>query len=152
MNNLYQETRFILNKYKMSANKSLGQNFLINEQIVSDIIEKKVNMRIEKIEPIKDAELCNNIPVLFCHAIDDDFVRKEHSKDLYEKYSGPKEIIMFEGGHNSKRPIHVLQIISLFFYDKLKVDNLNALNEEYKYSSVNSIDVKSDIKSYFDTV
>ena len=40
MNNLYQETRFILNKYKMSANKSLGQNFLINEQIVSDIIEK----------------------------------------------------------------------------------------------------------------
>ena len=130
-------------------------------------------MRIEKIEPIKDAELCYNIPVLFCHGIDDDFVKKEHSKDLYEKYSGPKEIIMFEGGHNSKRPIHVLQIISLFFYDKLKVDNLNALNEEYdnnlikdddynedddvgneeyKYSSVNSIDVKCDIQSYFDTV
>ncbi len=105
-------------------------NFFIEiiKKYVSDIIEKKVNMRIEKIEPIKDAELCNNIPVLFCHAIDDDFVKKEHSKDLYEKYSGPKEIIMFEGGHNSKRPIHVLQIISLFFYDKLKVDNLNALN------------------------
>ena len=151
-------------------------NFFIEiiKKYVSDIIEKKVNLRIEKIEPIKDAELCNNIPVLFCHGIDDDFVKKEHSKDLYEKYSGPKEIIMFEGGHNSKRPIHVLQIISLFFYDKLKVDNLHALNEEYnnnlikndddyiedddvgneeyKYASVNSIDVKCDIQSYFDTV
>ena len=62
-------------------------NFLINfiKKYVSDIIEKKVNMRIEKIEPINDAQFCNNIPALFCHGIDDDFIKKEHSKDLYEK-------------------------------------------------------------------
>jgi fermentation-respiration switch protein FrsA (DUF1100 family) len=146
-------------------------NFLINfiKKYVSDIIEKKVNMRIEKIEPIKDAEFCTNIPALFCHGIDDDFIKKEHSKDLFEKYSGPKEIIMFDGNHNSKRPIHVLQIIALFFFDKLKVDSIHTLNEIYdnnlisddddvvneednKYSSVNSIKVKNDINHYFDNL
>ena len=38
MNELYKETQFILNKYKISANKKLGQNFLINEEVVQNII------------------------------------------------------------------------------------------------------------------
>lgn len=36
--NLREETEFLLNKYKLKANKSLGQNFLINEQIIDDIV------------------------------------------------------------------------------------------------------------------
>lgn len=36
--NLREETEFLLNKYKLRANKSLGQNFLINEQIIDDIV------------------------------------------------------------------------------------------------------------------
>ena len=39
MQNLYQETKFIMNKYHITANKSLGQNFLISEDAVSSIIE-----------------------------------------------------------------------------------------------------------------
>ena len=39
MNELYKETQFILNKYKISANKKLGQNFLINEEVVQNIID-----------------------------------------------------------------------------------------------------------------
>lgn len=39
MENLYNETKFILNKYGIHANKSLGQNFLINNEVVSTIIE-----------------------------------------------------------------------------------------------------------------
>ena len=38
MNELYRETKFILDKYKISANKKLGQNFLINEDVVKNII------------------------------------------------------------------------------------------------------------------
>lgn len=38
--NLEQETKFILNKYNASANKSYGQNFLINQNIIDSIIEK----------------------------------------------------------------------------------------------------------------
>ena len=40
MNNEYNETKFILNKYGIHANKSLGQNFLINEEVINQIIEK----------------------------------------------------------------------------------------------------------------
>ena len=38
--NLYAETMQILKKYNISANKNLGQNFLINEDIVSGIIKE----------------------------------------------------------------------------------------------------------------
>ena len=37
--NLYQETKYLMKKYNITAQKSYGQNFLINEDIVSGIIE-----------------------------------------------------------------------------------------------------------------
>ena len=39
MESLYNKTKFLLDKYKLSANKSLGQNFLINDNIVEKIVE-----------------------------------------------------------------------------------------------------------------
>ena len=33
MSNILEETKFILNKYNIKANKSLGQNFLINDNV-----------------------------------------------------------------------------------------------------------------------
>lgn len=38
--NLYDETQMLLNQYNLRANKRLGQNFLINQEIVDQIIEK----------------------------------------------------------------------------------------------------------------
>lgn len=37
--NLYQETKFLMDRYHITANKRLGQNFLIEEEVVEDIIE-----------------------------------------------------------------------------------------------------------------
>ena len=37
--NLKEETKFILNKYGVRADKGLGQNFLINEEAVENIVE-----------------------------------------------------------------------------------------------------------------
>ena len=39
MNNILEETRFIMNKYNIKANKSLGQNFLVSEEVVKNIVE-----------------------------------------------------------------------------------------------------------------
>ena len=39
MKNAYKETMFILKKYNISANKSLGQNFLINDEVVEKIVD-----------------------------------------------------------------------------------------------------------------
>lgn len=38
MNNIYDETRFLMKKYNITANKSLGQNFLIDDEAVNDIV------------------------------------------------------------------------------------------------------------------
>lgn len=39
MKNILEETKFIMKKYNIRANKSLGQNFLINEEVVKNIVE-----------------------------------------------------------------------------------------------------------------
>jgi len=39
MNNILEETKFILNKYHIKANKSLGQNFLISQDVVQAIVD-----------------------------------------------------------------------------------------------------------------
>ena len=39
MSNILEETNFILKKYKVRANKGLGQNFLINQEVVEKIVE-----------------------------------------------------------------------------------------------------------------
>ena len=38
--NLYEETKFLMNKYNIKANKNLGQNFLIDENVINTSIEK----------------------------------------------------------------------------------------------------------------
>ena len=37
--NIYEETKFIMKKYGIHANKSLGQNFLIDDDVINKIIE-----------------------------------------------------------------------------------------------------------------
>lgn len=39
MSNIIEETNFILKKYNIRANKSLGQNFLINQNVIDEIVD-----------------------------------------------------------------------------------------------------------------
>ena len=39
MQSLYEETKFLMKKYNIYANKNLGQNFLINKEVVDAIIK-----------------------------------------------------------------------------------------------------------------
>ncbi len=45
MKTILEETKFIMNKYHIKANKSLGQNFLIKEDVVEKIVQSS---KIEK--------------------------------------------------------------------------------------------------------
>lgn len=36
--NLEQETRFLMKKYQITANKNLGQNFLIDDEVMETIV------------------------------------------------------------------------------------------------------------------
>lgn len=40
MESLYQETKFLMNKYHITANKALGQNFLIDEEVIEKMIRE----------------------------------------------------------------------------------------------------------------
>lgn len=42
MKTILEETKFIMNKYNIKANKSLGQNFLISEEVVENIVESSL--------------------------------------------------------------------------------------------------------------
>ena len=45
MDSILQETKFLMKKYNIKANKSLGQNFLIDENVINTIVESS---KIEK--------------------------------------------------------------------------------------------------------
>ncbi len=38
MDNILEETKFIMKKYNIKAKKELGQNFLINKEVIDKII------------------------------------------------------------------------------------------------------------------
>ena len=38
--NSFEETKFLLKKYNIKANKNLGQNFLIDDNVITEIVEK----------------------------------------------------------------------------------------------------------------
>ena len=44
-----------------------------------------------------------------------------HSVELFETYKGPKNILLFEGNHNSKRPKNILNEISMNYRKNLHV-------------------------------
>ncbi|MQM03584.1 hypothetical protein Taro_036370 [Colocasia esculenta] len=59
------------------------------------------------------------IPALFGHAADDVFIQPRHSDLIYKSYAGDKNIIKFEGDHNSPRPQFYYDSVSIFFYNVL---------------------------------
>ena len=38
MNEIYEDTKFLMKKYGIKANKKLGQNFLIDENVLDNIV------------------------------------------------------------------------------------------------------------------
>ncbi|CAL9173688.1 unnamed protein product [Musa hybrid cultivar] len=87
-------------------------------QHMRKIIKKKANFDIMDLDTIQVAKRCF-VPVLLGHAIDDDFIRPHHSDDIYSSYVGDKNIIKFDGDHNSPRPQFYFDSITIFFHNVL---------------------------------
>lgn len=88
-------------------------------QYMRKAILKKAKFDIMDLNTTKVAKSCF-VPVLFGHAIDDDFIRPHHSERIFEVYMGDKNIIKFEGDHNSPRPQFYFDSISIFFKNVLQ--------------------------------
>ncbi|KNA25610.1 hypothetical protein SOVF_005020 isoform A [Spinacia oleracea] len=88
-------------------------------QYMRRAILKKAKFDIMDLNTIKVAK-SSFVPVLFGHAIDDDFIQPHHSERIYDVYMGDKNIIKFEGDHNSPRPQFYFDSISIFFNNVLQ--------------------------------
>ncbi|XP_013687095.1 uncharacterized protein BNAC04G28890D isoform X4 [Brassica napus] len=88
-------------------------------QYMRRAVQKRAKFDITDLNTIKVAKSCF-VPVLFGHAIDDDFIRPHHSERIYEAYIGDKNIIKFEGDHNSPRPQFYFDSINIFFHNVLQ--------------------------------
>lgn len=88
-------------------------------QYMRKAIQRKAKFDIMELNTIKVAKSCF-VPVLFGHAIEDDFIQPHHSDRIFDAYVGDKNIIKFEGDHNSPRPQFYFDSISIFFNNVLQ--------------------------------
>jgi pimeloyl-ACP methyl ester carboxylesterase len=72
-------------------------------KLVSSSVQSRAKFDVKDLKPINHVQNAF-IPALFGHATDDDFILPHHSEKLHEAYNGDKNMIKFEGDHNSSRP------------------------------------------------
>lgn len=87
-------------------------------QHMRKVIKKKANFDIMDLDTIQVAKSCF-VPVLLGHATEDDFIRPHHSDRIFESYAGDKNVIKFDGDHNSPRPQFYFDSITIFFHNVL---------------------------------
>ncbi|XP_042945075.1 uncharacterized protein LOC122278932 isoform X1 [Carya illinoinensis] len=83
------------------------------------------------------------IPALFGHASDDKFIQPHHSDLVFKSYVGDKNIIKFEGDHNSTRPQFYYDSVSIFFCNVLHPPRIstNHLSKLEKYYDLGDLKV-----------
>ncbi len=133
MRTILEETKFIMNKYNIKANKSLGQNFLISEEVVKSIIE---NSQIEKEDLVIEigpglgtltTYLLEKAGKVICVEID-----KKMIKILQDRFSLYKN---FE----------------ILNQDILKVDLKKLIKEEKKESNWKNVKIVANLPYYITT-
>lgn len=88
-------------------------------QYMRRAIQKKAKFDIMELNTIKVAK-SSFVPVLLGHAVEDDFIQPHHSDHIFDAYVGDKNIIKFEGDHNSPRPQFYFDSINIFFHNVLQ--------------------------------
>lgn len=98
-------------------------SFLVSTamSLIRGSVQSRANFDIYNLKPIHNlAE--SFIPALFAHGQQDAFILPHHSEQMFEKYGGDKNIVKFEGDHNSPRPG--------FFYDSAVIFLMGTLQVE----------------------
>ncbi|XAR53900.1 hypothetical protein NMG60_11022635 [Bertholletia excelsa] len=88
-------------------------------QYMRRVIQKKAKFDIMDLDCIKVASK-TFIPTLFGHANGDKFIQPHHSEIIFKLYAGDKNIIKFDGDHNSSRSQFYYDSVSIFFYNILR--------------------------------
>lgn len=125
----------------MQLINELGQN--LREQglripgfaisVAAGMIRRSVRKRA-KFDPrdVSPSSKCGQsfIPALFAHGEKDTFIRPEHSQQLCAAYAGDKNLVLFDGDHNSQRPDFLFDSAVIFLRQTLGVKDEHALDRE----------------------
>ena len=150
--NLLQETKFIMNQYNITANKSFGQNFLVDEEVVNNIIKKAEVSNEDLIIEIGPglgtltSRLLENAGKVICIEVDNKMVKiledrfslynnfelinndvlKENLKDLIEKNLSNSNLKKAKVVANL--PYYITTpIIMKLLEDKLELDSITVM-------------------------
>ncbi|KAG2315277.1 hypothetical protein Bca52824_018399 [Brassica carinata] len=89
-------------------------------QYMRRVIQKKAKFNIMDLNCLKVSPK-TFIPALFGHASGDKFIQPHHSDHILKCYAGDKNIIKFDGDHNSSRPQFYYDSVLIFFYNVLRL-------------------------------
>lgn len=110
-------------------------------QYMRRVIQKKAKFDIMSLNCLQVAPK-TYIPALFGHAKDDKFIQPHHSDLIYKSYAGDKNIIKFDGDHNSSRPQFYYDSVSIFFYNVLHPPRISPTSTKIeKYYDLGDIKV-----------
>lgn len=86
--------------------------------MVASSVYSRAKFDIHDLNPIEGVGE-SFIPTFFGHGQSDDFVKPHHTEDIYERYAGDKQILLFDGDHNSARPYIWFNKAFLFLFNTL---------------------------------
>lgn len=113
--NLFDLMMELVDVYKIRLPKFTVK---VGLQYMRHVIQKKAKFDIMDLN-CKQVAPRTFIPALFGHAKGDKFVQSHHSDLIFKAYVGDKNIIKFDGDHNSSRPQFFYDSVSVFFYNVL---------------------------------
>ncbi|KAJ7967888.1 alpha/beta-Hydrolases superfamily protein [Quillaja saponaria] len=139
--NLYDLMMELVDVYKIRLPKFTVKMAV---QYMRRVIGKKAKFDIMHLNCLQAAPK-TFIPVLFGHANDDKFIQPHHSDLIFESYAGDKNILKFDGDHNSSRPQFYYDSVSIFFYNVLRPPQISNAhtNKLEKYYDLGDLKVGS---------
>jgi pimeloyl-ACP methyl ester carboxylesterase len=67
----------------------------------------RADFDLSTVSPLESSKEPENVPIRFCHAMDDEFIPIEQGEVIYQQYSNPNKAFMkVSGGHNGRRPLN----------------------------------------------
>ncbi|KAL5537731.1 hypothetical protein UlMin_043497 [Ulmus minor] len=122
--NLYDLMMELVDVYKIRLPKFTVKMAV---QYMRRVIDKKAKFDIMDLNCLQVAPK-TFIPALFGHAKDDKFIQPRHCDVIYNSYAGDKNIIYFDGDHNSSRPQFYYDSVSIFFFNVLHPPQISSVN------------------------
>ncbi|CAJ1941582.1 unnamed protein product [Sphenostylis stenocarpa] len=142
--NLYNLMMELVDVYKIRLPKFTVKMAV---QYMRRVIEKKAKFDIMNLNCLLVAPK-TFIPVLFGHASDDKFIQPHHSDLISESYAGDKNVIKFDGDHNSSRPQFFYDSVSIFFYNVLHPPNVPRAHKLEKYYDLGDLKLGNGVDEH----